>query len=56
MVDSLGAVAAAGDDGRAQRILQGAAVECRIDSGMRNHAGGTREVIVANAGRDCWDV
>ena len=39
MVDVPPAIAAAGGDRRAQRILQGAAFERRIDAGMRNRAG-----------------
>jgi hypothetical protein len=38
LVDRPPAIPAAGGDRRAQRILQGAAFECRIDSGVRNRA------------------
>jgi hypothetical protein len=45
MVDLPPAIAAAGGARRSQAILQGAAFERRIDSGMGNRAGGTRRVI-----------
>ena len=46
----------AGCDDAAYRVLQSAALSWWIHAGIRNRAGGTRRVIVANTGRDSWDV